>query len=108
MVGASDKDLVCWIPGRVLLWANRDADLQQHLTDVVFRTGLFSAKLSTGNAARLLASVYMDSTPQVSRTDHCHHAFGMVRLSVSAQPFFATKLDVMQYVVGGKRSHQPL
>lgn len=55
-----------WVPARLLLCASKDADMQQHLTESVFKNGLFSAKLPTATAAKQWAAIYMSSNPQVN------------------------------------------
>ncbi|BDA45205.1 Sister chromatid cohesion protein PDS5 homolog A [Coccomyxa sp. Obi] len=60
----SNKELVIWIPARLLLCASKDADMQQHLIDSVFKNGLFSSKLPAQHAAKQWAAMYMEIDQQ--------------------------------------------
>lgn len=61
----SNKELVHWIPARLLLCASKDADMQQYLIDSVFKNGLFSTKLPAQHAAKQWAAIYMEIDQQV-------------------------------------------
>lgn len=61
----SNTELVIWIPARLLLCACKDADMQQHLIDCVFKNGLFSTKLPAQHAAKQWAAMYMEIDQQV-------------------------------------------
>lgn len=62
---AAEEESVLWVPARLLLCASKDADMQQHLTESVFKNGLFPAKLPMATAAKHWAAIYMSSNPQV-------------------------------------------
>lgn len=58
---SDDEERVIWIPGRLLVTASRDTEVYSFILDVVFRNGLFSAKLPVQAAARQWGVVYMHS-----------------------------------------------
>ena len=64
---APEEELVIWVPARLLLCASKDADLAQHLTETLLKSGLLPAKVPLASAARQWAAIYMSSTPQVRR-----------------------------------------
>ena len=77
---SDDEERVIWIPGRLLVTASRDTEVYSFILDVVFRNGLFSAKLPVQAAAWQWAVVYMHSG------EHDRNAImGVLRAKARAQ-----------------------